>query len=105
MALNELQLSLLTDQQRERYNKLESLFEHPGWKIVQEFAETSAGSQAERSLNARTWDEHRLATGARMAFAQVANLPVVTENEFSNLAAQQAQAKEETEEDEAFMLA
>jgi hypothetical protein len=104
MQLNEVQLSLLTDQQRDRYNKLESLFEHPGWKIVQEFAETSAAAQSQRALEAPNWDQHRLATGARVAFTQIAQLPLVTENEFANLAAQQAQAQEDAEEDEISLL-
>jgi hypothetical protein len=103
MALNEVQLSLLTDQQRERYSKLESLFEHPGWKIVQEFADTSASAQAQRALEAPNWDQHRLATGARHAFAQVASLQEVTENEFANLAAQSAQAREELDEDNGYL--
>lgn len=104
MALNEVQLSLLNDEQRSRYNKLEALFEHPGWKIVEEFAQASAQQQAQRTLNANSWDEHRLATGARMAFAQIAALPEVTENEFANLAAQAAQAQEDSDYDEISLL-
>lgn len=105
MQLNETQLALLTTEQRSRYNKLESLFDHPGWKIVQEFADAQAGTQAQRALEAPNWDAHRLATGARLAFAQIAQLPLVTENEFANLAAQHAEQLADAEEDDAFMNA
>lgn len=98
MALNELQISLLDDQQRERYNALEKLFESPGWKIIQEFAETSAQAQADRALAATDWPTNRTAIGARAAFIQVANLQQITEIEFSNLAAQAAAAQEDEDE-------
>lgn len=98
MALNELQLSLLTDEQRDRYNKLESLFEHPGWKIVEEYAQAGVTSQAQRAMNAQSWPEHQQATGARLAFSQVAQLPDVTHTEFANLAAEAALVREEEDE-------
>jgi len=98
MALNELQLSFLNDEQRDRYNKLEDLFDHPGWKILEEFAQASVTAQAQRALNASNWNEHQLATGARFAFMQMLQLPEVTENEFANLAAQAAAAQEEDDE-------
>lgn len=98
MALNESQLAMLTDEQRERYNKLESLFEHPGWQIVKEFVDASATSQGLRALNAVSWNEHQQATGARLAFTQVANLPEVTYNEFANLAAEALAELEEADE-------
>lgn len=98
MALNELQLSLLTDEQRERYSALESLFEHPGWKIVTEYALAGATAQAQRALNASNWNEHQLATGARLAYTQVAGLPEVTDVEFSNIAAEVAATKEDEDE-------
>jgi hypothetical protein len=98
MALNELQLSLLTDEQRDRYAKLESLFEHPGWDIVKEYAQAGAVSQGQRAMNATSWPEHQQATGARYAFAQVASLPEVTYTEFANLAAEAASVQEEEDE-------
>ncbi len=98
MALNEMQLSLLTDEQRDRYASLESLFEHPGWKIVSEFADASVQQQANRALNATNWNEHQLATGARAAFLQIVNLQDVTETEFANLAAQAMASQEEEDE-------
>lgn len=98
MALNELQLSLLTDEQRERYAALESLFEQPGWKIVSEFLTASVTAQSQRALNAGNWNEHQLATGARHAFAQVLHLPEVTEAEFTNLAAEAASNQEDADE-------
>lgn len=101
MALNESQLAFLTDQQRERYNSLEKLFEHPGWQVVSEFLESSVAEQSNRVINAQNWDTHRLATGARLAFAQILNLPQITEQEFSTLAAQAATAAEVDEEEDA----
>lgn len=98
MSLNEVQLSLLTDEQRDRYSKLEKLFEHPGWKIVQEYAQAGVTSQGMRAMNAINWNEHQQATGARLAFAQVASLPDVTHTEFANLAAEAALAQEEADE-------
>lgn len=98
MALNELQISFLTDEQRERYSALESLFEQPGWKIVSEFLTASVAAQSARALNATTWNEHQLATGARHAFAQVLQLPEVTETEFANLAAESATNAAEDDE-------
>jgi hypothetical protein len=98
MALNELQISFLTDEQRERYKQLEEVFNLPGWDILKEFASASISAQAQRALNAQNWNEHQLATGARFAFTQLLNLQEVTENEFANLAAQAAAAEEEDDE-------
>lgn len=100
MALNELQLSFLTDEQRERYAALESLFDLPGWKIVSEFLSASVTAQSTRALNATSWNEHQLATGARHAFAQVLHLPEVTEAEFASLAAEAASVTEDDDEGE-----
>lgn len=98
MALNELQISLLTDEQRQRYNALEKLFDSQGWQIVQEFAQTSAEAQAVRALDAQDWASNRTAIGARAAFIQIASLQQITETEFSNLATQAAATQEEEDE-------
>jgi hypothetical protein len=96
--LNEVQLSLLTDEQRERYAKLEDLFDHPGWEIVKQYAEAGVASQGMRAMNATSWAEHQQATGARLAFQQVAALPEISYNEFASLAAEAAFEQEEADE-------
>lgn len=80
------QLNYLTDQQKARYSQLENMFETPGWKLVEDFANRNAEEQYQRAASARDWNEHRLATGARAAFITIARLRDTTEVEFAQLA-------------------
>jgi hypothetical protein len=76
----------LKPEQQQRYKELEALFTHQGWALFVEFAKQEADAQLERLIAAQSWDINRLATGARAAYAHVANLREITELQFSQLA-------------------
>lgn len=80
------QLKYLTDDQKERYVTLERTFETKGWVIVEAWAKQRAIEQLERAAYASNWEEHRVATGARLAYEQIANLREDTEKEFTMIA-------------------
>lgn len=90
--MDQEQLSYLTDQQKERWQILENLFAHPGWNLIVQFLEIEAENQNIRAANAASWDENRLAVGARAAYAQLAKLAESTEHEFALLAEQAREA-------------
>lgn len=79
-------LKYLSAEENQRYNALAKTFESEGWAIVKQFALTNAELQAQRALNAKSWDEHRHATGARAVYLQVFNLAEQTEAEFTGMA-------------------
>lgn len=80
------QLNNLTDDQKDRYVTLERTFDSKGWKIVEAWASVRAQEEFQRAAMAGTWEDHQRATGARMAYEQVAALREATELEFLNLA-------------------
>ena len=88
--MDQNQINALTPGQKERYSKLESLFEHPGWAIVEQWAQLNADEHRDRAAFAQTWDANRVSVGARTAFALVVNLRNATEAEFAQLAADAA---------------
>lgn len=94
------QLKLLTDEQRDRYLKLEKLFGMPGWAIMEKWAEGNRDEARDRAASASTWEENRIAVGQRIAFDTFANLRRISEMEFEMLAANNAAEKEEESEDD-----
>jgi hypothetical protein len=88
----------LTPEQQARYKELEKLFTSPGWALFKEFAELEAKMQLDRLVNASSWDQNRLATGARAAYTHVANLQEITELQFSQLAETNREAAEGQDE-------
>lgn len=76
------QLALLDDVSKERYVTLERMFDTPGWKLVEEWAKTNAQQQFHRAALAGSWEENRMALGARLAYEVIAGLRDSTEAEF-----------------------
>lgn len=79
-------LKHLTDEQKDRFFKLERLFESPGWALVQEWAQAQRENVTSRLISANTWEQNRLMSGARSAFMLLENLQNATEAEFEALA-------------------
>jgi hypothetical protein len=92
------QLNYLTDDQKDRYVTLERTFDSKGWKIVEAWAVQRAQEEFQRAGFAATWEDHQRATGARMAFEQLAALRDATELEFVNLAESNMLNQQEEEE-------
>lgn len=88
------QLKLLSPEQKDKYMRLERLFEQPGWDDIERWALVNRMASAERQLNAQNWDQNRVAHGARLAFEMLENLKAATEHEFEALAADAQQAAE-----------
>ncbi len=91
------QLKYLTPDQKDRYVTLERMFESKGWQVVQAWAASRAENEMRRAAFTGTWEDHRLATGARLAYEQFVNLREATEQEFVDLAEQAMLAEQEDE--------
>jgi hypothetical protein len=92
------QLKYLTPDQKDRYVTLERMFDSKGWAVVEAWAKQRATLEYQRAATASGWDDHRLATGSRLAYEQIANLREATEQEFVDLAEQAMLAEQENEE-------
>lgn len=79
-------LKLLDPEQKERYMRLERLFEQPGWQDVLKWALVNKVSALGRELNALNWETNREYHGARLAFEMVQGLQDSTELEFEAMA-------------------
>jgi len=97
MALSMEEIGLLSDTQKQRYAELERLFEQPAWNTVKLWATNNAREQEVRLINAATWDENRIAAGARAAYLHVLNIEEVTEHEFRLLGQQNVVAADDVE--------
>lgn len=100
MALDLNQLQHLNDVQKANYMQAEKFFSSEFWPWLKKWAETNEQEQTGRILNANNWEFNRVATGARFAFAIMANLETVTENEFAALAEQTEEATKTNVEEE-----
>lgn len=87
------QIMALPGPMRERYQLLEKLFEHPGFKFLKEWAVAQVNEQTARILNATSWDQHLVARGAQLAYQNFVNVEELTHQEFAAMAAE-AHAKE-----------
>jgi hypothetical protein len=76
------QLQALSDAQKDRYQALGRLFEHPSYKFLMEWAQLNVAECTTRELNAPNWDFLLLQRGARMAYQNLVNLESITEAEF-----------------------
>ena len=103
MALDMTELQHLTAEQKTAYMEAEKMFASDFWPWVRNWAERNAAEQADRLINASTWDFNRVATGARYAFTLLSKLEEVTESEFAALAKQalEAEAEKDSGEEEA----
>lgn len=95
-------IKFLDDGAKNRYAKLERLFDSDGWKIVMKLAEELSAMSMERAANAQTWEDNRFAAGQRFAYTHFTRLEDVTEAEFQKLAddARALASKVDDEDDE-----
>lgn len=100
MALDLEDLVHLDAAQKDRYMALERLFESDGWHIVKAWADQCAGEHLLRIVNSTSWDQNRVAVGARIAFLQMLNLEGSTEAEYSAFVEQAKTAKVDAEDAE-----
>lgn len=94
------QLKYLPPALKDRFNKLEAVFNMPGWALIVEFAKQRAEEARTRQLHAQNWDTALLNRGAAYAFGMLETLQETTENEFSAIAAanaERAQLEDEAE--------
>lgn len=92
-------LMYLPDEAAERFNRLEKLFGSEGWQEIERWAVVNRMVSAERQLNATTWEQNRVAYGARQAFEMLEQLRDTTEKEFTQMA---EDAKAAIEQQDAF---
>jgi diphthamide synthase subunit DPH2 len=76
------QLKYLTDDQKDKYLAYEKVFDQKGWGFILGWLQGQIQEQAVRAINASSWDDHRVATGARIAYEQLASLRESVEAEF-----------------------
>lgn len=80
------QLMYLTDEDKNRYSKLETLFAQEGWQLLVELAQKLAVEAHNRAANAASWDQNRVNLGLRMAYEHIATIEQATHNEYIELA-------------------
>jgi hypothetical protein len=88
------QIKFLDDGQKDRYMKLQRVFESDGWALIEQQMRNAAAAATDRILNAQTWDQSNLNRGARFVYNEVATLRETTDIEFAQLAAAQAATQE-----------
>jgi hypothetical protein len=95
-------IKYLDDSAKNRYAKLERLFDSDGWKICVKLFGELAEMAKDRAANAQTWEDNRFAAGQRYAYTHFTKLEDVTEAEFQKLAdeAKEAASKIDSSEDE-----
>lgn len=89
--MNLEQIKHLPDDAKERFRKLESVFNSPGWDLVMEWAKTRRTEAQNRQLSAGTWDHALINRGAGYAYAELESIREVTEAEFAAIAEQNAE--------------
>lgn len=96
------QLKYLTPEQKDTYMRMERLFGSPGWEDVMQWALVNKAAAGKRQMDATSWDQNRVAYGARLAFEMLEQLATGTEAEFEQFAAsaQEAAEVDETLENE-----
>lgn len=80
------QIKYLTDDQKDKYLDYERTFESKGWGYVKGWLLGQIQEQVQRALFASSWEDHRVATGMRIAFEQMLSLHENVEAEFVSAA-------------------
>lgn len=88
--MDQSKLQHLTDEQRQTYRVLEQLYTSEGWKLIVKFAEAERAMQAQRMINARSWDEHNHAKGAYDAYFVFVTMADQFEAEYAAMAEEAA---------------
>lgn len=86
LALDQDQLRYLTDEEKARLMRLQSLFSSEGWPLVASLMSVWAQEAHNRAANSATWEQNRLNVGLREAYVSVANLQKSTVAEFIGIA-------------------
>jgi len=97
--INELSLHL-TEEEKERWHKLRSVFESDGWPLIKEWAQGQVTLATISGANAVSWDVNRVAYGTRLAWEEVANFEDRVANEYAAVAEQRAEAALEDDYDD-----
>ena len=87
-------LQNLTDDQKDRFMKLESTLESDGWSLILEWADNQRKTSLKRATFAQTWEENRIAVGEAQVYNLLANFGEAVINEFQSLAAQNVEDAE-----------
>jgi spore maturation protein CgeB len=95
------QIKYLPDPLKDRYAKLERVFQSDGWALVVDFAKQRATEAQARIVNASTWEDVLLNRGRLQVYAELATLNDTTEAEFAQLA-ENAKAQTEQEDETKF---
>lgn len=86
MFIDEESLSLLSDEDKQRFSTWESLFAHPGFSLLLESLEEKRQMAEDVILNAGSWDSYNYNRGGRDALDLVINLEKSIEHEVENIA-------------------
>lgn len=67
-------MAWIGDVERDRFVKFQSVFESDGWPLIVELATARAYAAGLEGANATTWEQNRIAYGARSVWEQIARL-------------------------------
>lgn len=90
-------LQNLTDDQKNRYMKMEQLLESDGWALLQQWLQGQAEAAQGRATYAQTWEDNRVAVGQMYVYTQLADLNDAVHAEFTELARQNAESVAQNE--------
>jgi hypothetical protein len=88
----------LDDVERDRFVKFQELFESDGWRLLKNIAVAKVTEHGVLGANAKTWEDNRVALGARTAWEDVANASDTFMSSFEQVALQNKEAAADTEE-------
>ena len=88
--MDQTKLQHLTDAQRQTYRVLDELYTSEGWKLIVKFAEAERAMQAQRMINAKSWDDHQHAKGAYDAYFVFTTMADQFEMEYAAMAEEAA---------------
>ena len=76
----------LGEKELDRFLKLQELFETPGWKLLQEYAQAQAFAALTAGAAAQSWEQNRVQYGMRLVWDDISNMDTRMMNEFEQLA-------------------
>lgn len=88
-------LQNLTEDQKDRYVKLEATLDSDGWSLLQAWAEQQQQEALNRATFAQNWESNRVAIGEAKVYEIVTTLRDTLLNEFAEIARQNVEAQAE----------
>jgi len=76
----------LDEVQRERFVMFQETFETSGWQLFREWARGKVLEAENNGVNAKSWEDNRVAFGVRAAWIEVYNMAERTMAEFEQVA-------------------